>query len=112
MKDVVLISFHILLQLLAFTSWFWLDYRALTVIATLHLIMLEVLKGCPLSHFQFKTDKDKRFYEWELDRIGVKLSARSWRRLRLFMQYGLPVIVVMLAVVLQVVVGFKPIISF
>ena len=112
MKHIVLILFHILLQVLAFTSWFWLDYRALVVVAVLHLIMLEVIKGCPLSHFQFKTNKDKRFYEWELDRIGVRLTVKGRRVLHVLMQYGLPVIIVILAVILQVILGFRPNVNF
>jgi hypothetical protein len=111
-KHIILIVIHIALQILAFTSWLWLDYRLVAIVAGLHLLMLEILKGCPLSQFQFKTDSNKRFYEWELDQIGIKLTARARRVLRLYMQYVLPLIIVVLAVLLQVVIGFRPIISF
>jgi hypothetical protein len=108
MKQKLTIIIHTLLQLLAFTSWLWLDYRIIAVLAAAHLIMLEVLKGCPLSHSQFPEDKDKRFYEWWLERFGAKLAGRRRRVVRIFMQYILPLLIVGLAVLVQVVAGFKP----
>lgn len=111
MKKLILIVIHTLLQLLAFTSWLWLDYRIIVVLAGLHLIMLEFLKGCPLSQAQFPDNNDKRFYEWWLERFGIKLIDNKRRKVRFFMQYILPIILVLLAVLVQVGANLKPIIS-
>jgi hypothetical protein len=73
--------------------------------------MLETLRGCPLSHLQFPDDKDKRFYEWWLERFGVKLIGKRRRSVRIFMQYILPAIIVTLAVTLQVAIGYSPAVS-
>jgi hypothetical protein len=111
MKEKVIIIIHTCLQLFAFTSWLWLDYRLVTILATLHLIMLEALRGCPLSHSQFPDDHDKRFYEWWLDRLGLKLAGKRRKRVRIFMQYILPLMIIGLAILVQVIIGFKPLIT-
>lgn len=70
------------------------------------------LGGCPLSRMQFPDDKEKRFYEWWLSKLGVNVTKTPERRrdVRIFMQYGMPVIIVLLGVLLQVVIGVNPLI--
>jgi len=111
MKETIIIIIHTTLQLLAFSSWIWLDYKIIVALATLHLIMLETLRGCPLSHVQFPKDKGKRFYEWWLERFGVRLAGKKRRRVRIFMQYILPVVIVGLAIIIQVGIGLSPLIA-
>lgn len=110
MKEKLLVIAHILLQLVAFTSWLWLDWRIIAAVALLHIAMLEILKGCPLSHLQFN-EKDKRFYEWELEKIGVRLTSAGRARLRIFMQYILPLIIVALAMLLQLTRTIAPLVG-
>ena len=110
MKKIVIVA-HFTLVLLAYSAWFWLDYRILAILAVAHLIMLEVLQGCPLSHAQFSDNKDKRFYEWWMEKIGVKFTKTRRRRIRIFMQYILPFLVIGLGIVLQVIIGVRPILS-
>ena len=112
MKRSLLYSLHILLYVIAYTSWLWVDFRIITLIAILHIVMLEVLRGCPLSHMQFPDDKEKRFYEWWLSKLGVNATKTPKRRrdMRIFMQYGVPVIIVFLGALLQVVIGVNPLI--
>lgn len=109
MKHLLVIA-HILLQLVAFTSWLWVDYRIILTVAAGHLAMLILLKGCPLSLAQFK-GADKRFYEWELEKFGVRMTAVTRGRLRIFMQYILPVVIVVLAMLLQYLGGVTPLIG-
>ena len=111
MKQKLTIIIHTLLQLLAFSSWLWLDYKIIAILAVLHLVMLEVLKGCPLSQFQFPDDKDKRFYEWWLEKFGIKLTGKKRRGMRIFMQYILPLLIIGLAVLVQAVFSFKPLLA-
>jgi hypothetical protein len=112
MKNKFLIVVHLLLVILAYTAWVWLDWRILAVFAIAHLIMLEVLSGCPLSHAQFPEDKEKRFYEWWMAKLGIKLTTvKRRRRMRIFMQYILPFVIVGLALLLQTVLGTKAVLS-
>ena len=112
MKQSLLCGLHILIYVIAYTSWLWVDFRIIALSAILHVIMLEVLRGCPLSRMQFPDDKEKRFYEWWLSKLGVNVTKTPERRrdVRIFMQYGMPVIIVLLGVLLQVVIGVNPLI--
>jgi hypothetical protein len=107
----LLIIFHTALQLLAITSWIWLDYRVVAVLALLHLSMLEILRGCPLSHVQFPGDKGKRFYEWWFEKLGIQLVGKRRHHVRIFMQYILPGIIVIAAMFIQLGMGIRPLIS-
>ncbi len=112
MKLKIFIILHIVLQLLAFTSWLWLDYKIIAAVALLHLVMLGVLRGCPLSHAQFPGDRDKRFYEWEFEIVGMHLVGRRRRQMRVFMQYILPIIILTAGILTQVAVGIRPLFVF
>lgn len=109
----LIITIHGLLVVLAYTAWLWVDWRIVGLVAALHLAMLVVLKGCPLSHLQFPGDKDHRFYEWWLGKIGVDVVSSQLRRkrVRIFMQYVLPVIITALAMVLQLFASWKPLLG-
>lgn len=112
MRQKLIIGLHALLVVGSYTAWLWLDYRIFAAIAVAHLIMLETLRGCPLSHAQFPDNKDKRFYEWWLGHLGVNPGPKGRRRLRVFMQYILPFLLIGLGVVWQVVLSMRPIIGF
>lgn len=107
----VIIGLHFVLVVLAYTAWVWLDYRIVILGSILHLLMLEVLKGCPLSFAQFSGDKSKRFYEWWLPMLGVQITPKNRRAWRVFMQYILPVMIIVLALVLQEALHWKPFIA-
>ena len=110
MRNVIIVV-HLALVILAYSAWIWLDYRVLAILAVAHLIMLETLRGCPLSHTQFPDDKDKRFYEWWMIKLGVRFTKKSRRNTRIFMQYILPFVIIGLGVLAQVVLGVKPLLS-
>jgi hypothetical protein len=110
MKKNLLIFIHLILTALAFTCWFWCDWRAITVLAIAHLVMLEIMHGCPLTHAQFSGDKDTYFYEWWMKKLGVKFTKKSRHITFLFMRYVLPFVIIGLAILLQVVINVKPLI--
>lgn len=107
LRQYFIITLHAILTLAAYTAWSWLDYRIVIVLAVLHFIILEILQGCPLSHMQFSGDKEQRFYEWWLAKLGVTMSSRCREKMRVFMRYGLPVLIIILAVMLQVVLKIR-----
>lgn len=111
MKHKLIVVGHLLLVIASYTSWLWLDYRILAILAISHLIMLETLRGCPLSHAQFPDDKDKRFYEWWMEKLGIRFTKVSRHRTRIFMQYILPFVLITLALFFQIVAGLKPLVS-
>ena len=111
MKNTALIVIHAIITLLAYTAWLWLDYRIITIGALVHLGILWLFGGCPLSHAQFPGDKTKRFYEWWLEQLGLSIQKRDRSRLNIFMKYLLPLIIIGLAVVAQVQLALKPLIT-
>jgi hypothetical protein len=70
--------------------------------------MLEIMNGCPLAHAQFPNDKNQSFYEWWMGKLGIKLIGINKKRMRIFMSYIAPFIIIGLAVLLQVAVDFIP----
>jgi len=112
MKHKILISIHLLLVLAAYTSWLWLDHRIIALVAAFHLVMLELLNGCPLSFVQFKDQKQKdmRFYEWWMSKLGIELGGTRRHKMRLFMQYILPLVIIALAITTQRLLNIAPLI--
>lgn len=111
MKKVLVICFHFLLELLAWTSFLWVHWKYIALLSLLHICLLETCDGCFLSHYQFQDKKDRNtsFYEWCLEKIGIKNYNR--KKLRIFMRYYLPVLFVLLGILFQDVFGIiKPII--
>jgi len=106
MKNKIIIVFHFLLVIISWTSWIWLSWDIIAVLSLAHIVMLESFDGCFLSHAQFK-DKDNTntaFYEWWLKKIGIKNYNRN--RLKIFMRYWVPLILVLLGILMQEVFHF------
>ncbi len=110
MKYRLVVSAHLLLLLTAYSSWLWVDYRIIILGVVVHLAILWVFRGCPLSHMQFPGDTSKRFYEWLLEKIGIVVRGERRRRLRIFMMYILPLIIIVLAVLAQVHFSVVPLV--
>lgn len=107
---VALIVVHALLSVAAFTSWLWLDYRIIAILAVAHLGVLALFKGCPLSHARFPNDQSKRFYEWWMGKIGIAITVANRKKLNLFMKYGVPLLIVLLALTVQTF-GLRPLLA-
>lgn len=100
MKKLVIV-FHFLLTIIAWTSWAWLSWKYIAIASLMHICMLETNNGCFLSHYQFK-NKDKEnttFYEWWFRKLGIKNYNR--KKLSIFMKYYLPLLLVLLGLFLQ-----------
>ncbi len=74
MKKIVIIG-HFLLTIIAWTSYLWLDWLYIAVLSLAHIIMLHLGNGCFLSHYQFqdKDTKNTHFYEWWMEKLGLKI---------------------------------------
>ena len=101
MKKTLIIIIHFLLTIIAWTSFLWLSWSLIAVLSLGHIVLLESCHGCFLSHAQFN-DKNKNntaFYEWWFEKIGIKNYNRN--KLKIFMRYWVPLIIVLLGIVLQ-----------
>lgn len=110
MKKILVLFLHLLLEILAWTSFIWFSWKYIAFLGLVHICMLETCDGCFLSHYQFK-DKEKEntaFYEWILSKVGIKKYNR--KKLRIFMRYYLPLLFTLMGILFQDILGvIKPI---
>ena len=113
MKKKTLIGAHLLIVILAATSWLWVDYRVLAIVALAQFVVTGITHGCPLTHAQFTDDQDALFTEWWLAKLGVKFTtAKGKKALYRVMRYVVPVVFILLAVLLQMVFGLEPLLRW
>lgn len=101
MKKIFLIILHFLLTILSWISWIWLSWKYIALFSLAHIVILESCDGCFLSHAQFgdKKDNNTTFYEWWMSKLGIKIKNR--KRLKIFMRYWIPLILVLLGIFIQ-----------
>ena len=107
MKKNLIIILHFIVTILTWTSWLWISWSMIAVLALVHGVMLETCNGCFLSHSQFndKNSENTRFYEWWLGKIGIKKYNRN--KLNIFMRYWIPIIIVLLGIIVQEIFKIK-----
>lgn len=112
MKRNLLIIIHFLLTILAWTSFLYVSWKYIALISLVHIVMLEVNDGCFLSHMQFndKTSENTSFYEWWMIKLGIRISNRD--KLKIFMRYCVPLILVLLGIIFQDIIGLKMVCIF
>lgn len=101
MKKAFLIIIHFILTVLAYFSFLYLPWKYIALLSLAHIVMLEVNDGCFLSHMQFNDSKETNttFYEWWMLKIGIKINNRE--KLKIFMRYCVPLILVLLGIIFQ-----------
>ena len=106
MKKLIIII-HFLLTIAAYSSWVWLNWSMIAVISLIHIALLETLNGCFLSHYQFqdKEENNTTFYEWWMSKLGIKNYNRQ--KLKIFMRYYVPLILVCLGIITQEIFKIK-----
>jgi len=100
---------HLPLVLIANLSFLLADYRLIAFGVCLLLLQFFVLKGCILTIKQFRTYKDMTFYTIYLEKIGFKFNRRKFM---LYMKYVHPFVILLLAILIQLGLGYIPPISF
>lgn len=100
--------FHLILIILMWASPFWLSWKLIILGIFLYYLQLVIFKDCILTRAQFETKKrSTTFYWYYLTMIGFKLNKE---RVRFAADYIFPWIILGLALVWQVVLGFSTLI--
>lgn len=101
MKKILLIIIHFVLTIFAWTSFLYLPWKYIALLSLAHIVMLEVNDGCFMSHMQFgdRDDKNTTFYEWWMEKLGIKIKNRE--KMKVFMRYCVPLILTILGVFFQ-----------
>ena len=104
-KDFGLIFWiHLILILLVYVSPFLFSWK-LILIGVLYIYFQEIfLKGCFLTYAQFGKDTDMTFYYRYLTLLGFKVNKK---KLKFFMAWIMPWIILGIALIFQEVLGFK-----
>ena len=107
-KKLIIIVVHTVIILLAYSAPFWLDWRLVLAGAILNYIQILIFKGCVLSRAQFE-DKTQTFHEWYLRKFGFK-PHRSV--LNFILRYVVPFVLLGIAVIFQLGLQVKVLVSF
>ncbi len=94
----IIVAAHAVIMLAAYTSPLWLSWELIALGVILYWIQLLVFGGCILTIAQFNT-KDESFSLHYFEKLtGLKVARQ---KAHFFMNYTLPVIFVLLAILLQ-----------
>lgn len=107
MGNGVLIFFHFLIVLLAYSSPIWLDWRWVAVGIILNWLQIAFFGGCVLSILQFK--ENRSFHVWYLKTLGLPVNEQKLDR---FLRRYMPFIVVAIALLVQLAFSLKPLIAW
>jgi len=96
---------HTLLQLLEWFSFLFIDWQILLVLLVLLQIQYSFLGGCILAHLELGKDKNYTFTWYYLVKIFPNLDPK---KTTFVIRVIAPILLLVLAVYLQVFVGYSP----
>jgi hypothetical protein len=95
----VIFSLHLLIILGVLTSPFWLSWKIILIFIVLYYLQLFFFKNCILTSLQFgEVERDTTFYSYCLTKLGLK---HNKKKLRLFLDYVLPWIILLVGIIFQ-----------
>jgi hypothetical protein len=108
MKNPLIPLIHFLLILIAILSPILFDWRLILVVIILLWLEYFILGSCFLTQKQFgKEDKDMTFWFYMLRKLKINTNKR---KLKIFVRYILPIIIIFLAIISQELFKNKPLI--
>ncbi len=104
MKDKIITYLHLLIFILAATSFLWLNIKALIVGLVLYWLQILIFNSCILSIAQFK-NKDTVFMGNYINKLMRKLKLKEWtiKQQKIFMRVIEPLAIVTLAIIFQII---------
>lgn len=111
MKEKTLTIIHLTIAILAATSFLWLDIKYILIALILYYLQLILVGSCVLSVAQFK-NKDTVFLGIYINKLLrlLHLKELSLKQQKIFMRYIEPALILLLAIILQVLLDYKPLI--
>lgn len=109
MKEKIIIVAHWIVALLAFLSFLWLDYKLIVVGILIYWLQILIFGACVLSIAQFKT-KESTFLGYYLNMLlnKLKLKKLTIKQQKIVFRYIEPAIIMIFAIILQIVLKWKP----
>jgi len=100
--------FHTILELLEWFSFLLIDWQILLVLLVLLQIQYSTLGGCVLAQVELGKDKNYTFTWYYLVKIFPNLDPK---KTTLVLRYIVPILILILAIYLQVFVGYNPVLN-
>jgi hypothetical protein len=98
--------FHLLTVIIAWTGPFLFSWFLMVGIYLVVLLQFKIYNRCLLNSKHDMDDTNATFYSYLLDKMGIKHSHTSLKR---FVRRELYVILSFVAIIWQLVLGFKPV---
>lgn len=111
MKDKIMTITHMLVAILAATSFLWLDIKYLIIGLVIYWLQILIFDSCVLSIAQFK-NKDTVFLGIYINKLFKKLHIKELtiKQQKIFMRYIEPLMILLLAIIFQVILKFNTLI--
>lgn len=100
-NKTLVITLHLIIMILAYTSPFWLDWKLIIAALAIYYLQLWVFGGCLLTFAQYgKWDEtfSGRLIVWLGEKVGLKLGLKSVKR---FLDF-LPLFYIVISFIYQV----------
>jgi len=111
MKKTLIIIIHAILVILAYSSPVWLDWKLFVAGLLIYGLQILIFKGCILTIAQFK-GSEPGFVAYYLDLFFKKLGLEiKISKLQFFVRRVVPFLLLASALVFQLAINIKPIIS-
>ena len=99
---------HTILELLEWFSFLLIDWQILLALLILLQIQYSVLGGCVLAQAEFGKNKKYTFTWYYLVKVFPNLDPK---KTTLVLRYIVPLLILALAIYLQVVIGYSPVLD-
>jgi hypothetical protein len=100
---------HLILIIILWLSPLWADWILILIgIISLH-IYWAIFQGCHLTKMETGKDKDMTFYYHHLSRYFPSLEKR---KVKMVVRVLIPATLLLIALILQEVLGWKPVLGF
>lgn len=111
MKDKIITIIHMLIAVLAATSFLWLNIKFLAIGLILYWLQILIFDSCVLSIAQFK-NKDTVFMGIYINKLMRKLGLKEWtiKQQKAFMRIIEPLIILSLAILFQIILKWPTLI--
>jgi len=98
---------HLSVISLWYISPFFFSWYLLLIGTAFSYLQGIIIGGCVLSHKQFGKEADETFFRYYLNKLGLNISKRKAKIIFFWLE---PVVIPVIAYVIQIILHFKPII--
>ena len=99
---------HLVLIILAYSSFAWLDWRIIIGAVVLLQLYYVFRGGCDFTFWEFGDDKDTTFLWYYLRKIFPNLDQK---KTKFFVRIVVPVLIILTALISQTVFSYHPYLS-